>query len=189
VETFTGLRDFVDNPHYLEQRQQFLRNLDMSTIDAPLIEIIEGFTKLSYCFTLQSCFGHFVYKNQEDEKNTDPLPVSEKITNVEYRIAYIALCLEDSGAGKQLFNELSSVPVRDPDTIQFGCAEWFGKDYLNSYALQVEPERYKTKDRCSVSYQEALHIEKTRNEFFAEIKRIITRRLKKSDRSSRTSFS
>ncbi len=189
METFTGLKDFVNNPHYREQRKKSLRSLDMSTIDAPLIEIIEDFTKLSYCFTLQSCYGHFVYKNQKDEKNTESLPVSEKITNVEFRIAYIALCLEDSDAGRQLFNELIRVPVIDPDTIQFGCAEWFWKDYLNSYALQVEPERYKTKDRCSVSYQEALHIEKTRNEFFAGIKRIITKRLKKSDRSSRTSLS
>jgi hypothetical protein len=181
VETFTGLKDFVDNPHYLEQRQKSLRSLDMSTIDAPIIEIIEGFTKLSCCFTLQSCFGHFVYKNQKDEKNTEPLPVSENIANVEYRIAYIALCIENSDAGRQLFNELSRVPVVDTDFIQYGCAEWFWKDYVNSYALQVEPERYKTKDRCSVSYQEALHIEKTRNEFFAEIKRIIIMRLKKQN--------
>lgn len=179
METFTDLKDFVDNPHYREQRQKSLRSLDMSTIDAPLMEIIEGFTKLSYCFTLQSCFGHFVFRNQKDEKNTKPLPVSEKITKVEYRIAYLALCLENSGAGKRLFSELNRVPVIDPDFIQFGCAEWFWKDYVNSYALQVEPERYKTRDRCTVSYQEALRIEKARNEFFVEIKRIITKRLKK----------
>lgn len=177
METFTGLKDFVENPHYREQRQKSLRSLDMSTIDAPIIEIIEGFTRLSYCFTLQSCFGHFVYRDQEDEENTEPLPASEKIANVEYRIAYIALCLEDSDAGRQLFRDLSQVPLIDPDFIQFACAEWFWKDYLNSYALQVEPERYKTKDRCTVSYQEALRLEKTRNEFFAEIERIITKRL------------
>ncbi len=179
METFTALKDFVDNPHYLGQRQQSLRSLDMSTIDAPLIEIVEGFTKLPYCFTLQSCFGHFVYKHRKDEKNTEPLPVSEQIKNVEYRIAYIALCIEDSDAGRQLFSELSRVPAIDPETVQFGCAEWFWKDYLNSYALQVEPERYKTKDRCSVSYQEALHIEKIRNEFFAGIRRIVQKRLSK----------
>jgi hypothetical protein len=169
----------VDNPYYLEQRQKSLRSLDMSTIDEPIIEIIEGFAKLPYCFTLQSCFGHFVYKNQKDEKNTEPLPVTENIPNVEYRIAYIALCLEGSDAGRQLFNELSRVPVMDPDTIQFGCAEWFWKDYVNSYALQVDPERYKTKDRCWVSYKEALHIEKIRDEFFAEIRSIVHKRLNK----------
>jgi hypothetical protein len=179
VETFTALKDFADNPHFLEQRQQSLRSLDMSTIDAPLIEIAEDFTKLSYCFTLQSCFGHFVYKNQKDEKNTEPLPDSGNIARVEYRIAYIALCLEDSDEGRQLFNELSRVPAIDPDTIQFGCAEWFWKDYFNSYALQVEPVVYKTRDRCSVNYQEALYIEKIRNEFFAEIGRIAQKRLSK----------
>jgi hypothetical protein len=186
VETFTDLKDFADNPHYREQRQKSLRSLDLSTIDAPIIEIIEDFTKLSYCFTLQSCFGHFVFENQKEEKNTKPLPVSEKITNVEYRIAYIALCLEDSDAGRQLFNELSRLPAIDPDFIQFGCAEWFWKDYVNSYALQVEPERYKTKDRCMVSYHEAQRIEKARNEFFTEIKRIITKKLKKRNSSNRT---
>ena len=179
METFTGLKDLVDNPHYHEQRQKSLRSLDISTIDAPIIEIIEDLAKLSYCFSLQSCFGHFVYKNQKDEKNTEPLLASEKATNVDYRIAYLALCLENSDAGKQLFNELSRVPDIDPDNIQFGCGEWFWKDHINSYALQVEPERYKTKDRCSVSYQEALHIQKTRNEFFTEIKGIITKRLKR----------
>lgn len=179
METFTGLKDFGHNPHYSKQRQKALINLDMGTIDAPIVELVEGFTKMSYCFTLQSCFGHFLYSGQKDEKSTKPLPVSKKITDVEYRIAYIALCFEDSDAGRQLFHALSRVPAIDPDFIQFGCAEWFWKDHVNSYALQVEPERYKTKDRCLVGYQEALHIEKTRNEFFTEIRRIVQKGLNK----------
>lgn len=177
METFTGLKDFVDNPHYLEQRQKSLRSLDMSTIDVPIVEIIDNFAKLSYCFPLQSCFGHFLYNNQKDEKNCEPLPDSGDIACVEYRIAYLVLCFQDSDEGRQLVNELSKVPAMDPDAIQFGCAEWFWKDYLNSFALQVEPERYKTKDRCSLSFPEALHIEKIRNEFFVEIRKIVQKRL------------
>lgn len=179
METFADLKDFVDNPRFHEQRQRSVNSVDMTTIDPPIVEIIDGFYKLPYCFTLQSCYGHFLYSGQKDEKNIDPLPVSENIAEVEYRIAYIALCIEDNESGRQLFNELRQVPAVDPEYIQFCCADWFWKDQVNSYALQVEPERYKTEDRCSVSYQEALHIEKVRNQFFTEIKRIVQKRSNK----------
>jgi hypothetical protein len=112
-----------------------------------------------------------------DEKNIEPLPDSEDIAEVEYRIAYIALCIEESGPGRELFSELGEVTAVDPEYIQFCSAEWFWKNQVNSYALQVEPERYKTQDKCSVSYQEALHIEKVRTAFFAEIRRIVQNRL------------
>ena len=179
METFADLKDFVVNPRFYEQRQRSIDSVDMATIDLPIVEIIDGFSKLPYCFTLQSCYGHFLYSGQKDEKNIEPLPVSEDIAEVEYRIAYIALCIEDSESGKRLFNELRQVPAVDPDYIQFCSADWFWKDQVNSYALQVEPDRYKTKDRCSVGYQEALHIEKVRKTFFAEIKRIVQKRLNK----------
>ena len=177
METFTELKDFIDNPHFNTQRQRSVRSLDLETIDPPLIEIIDGFSMLPYCFTLQSCYGHFLYSGQKDEKNIRPLPDSEDIADVEYRIAYIALSIEDSGPGRELFSELGEVAAIDPEYIQFCSAEWFWKDQVNSYALQVEPERHKTKDRCSVSYKEALHIEKVRTAFFAEIRRIVQMRL------------
>ena len=179
METFTELKDFVENPHFHEQRQRSVNSLDIATIDPPIVEIIDGFSKLPYCFTLQSCYGHFLYSGQKDEKSVDPLPDSENIAEVEYRIAYIALCIEDSESGRQLFSEFRQVPAVDPEYIQFCCADWFWKDRVNSYALQVEPERYKAKDKCSVSFQEALHIEKVRNQFFAEIKRIVQKRSNK----------
>jgi len=104
------------------------------------------------------------------------LPVSAIIPNVEYRIAYIALCLQNSDSGRALFQDLSGLASTNPKYIQFGCAEWFWGRQVNSYALQVEPERYKTKDRIVVGYREALHIEKVRNEFFSDLGRIIERR-------------
>lgn len=177
METFTDLKDFIDNPHFNKQRQRSLRSLDLETLDSPLVEIIEGFSNLSYCFTLQSCYGHFLYSGQKNEKNIEPLPDSEDIGEVEYRIAYIALCLKDNPPGRELFSELSEVTALDSEYIQFCCADWFWKDQVNSYALQVEPERYKTQDRCLVSYKEALHIEKVRTAFFAEIGRIVQMRL------------
>ena len=173
METFTELKDFVNNPHYHEQRQKSLSRLDINTIDKPIIQIIEGFSKLAYCFTLQSCYGHFLHNNQNNLKNFEPLSDSNNISNVEYRIAYLSLCIENSDSGKVLFHNLRKIPEIDKEYIQFGCAEWFWKRQVNSYALQVEPERYKTKDRMYISYQEALHIEKIRNEFFSELKKAI----------------
>ncbi len=179
METFADLKDFVETRDYHEQRNESLRKIAMDTIDPPIVEIIDGFSKLPYCFTLQSCYGHFLYSGQKNEKNIEPLPPSEDIAEVEYRIAYMALCIEDSDPGRELFSELSEVAAIDSEYIQFCCVDWFWKDQVNSYALQVEPERYKTKDKCSVSYQEALHIEKVRNQFFAEIKRIVQKRSNK----------
>ena len=173
METYTKLRDFVNNPRYHEQRQKYLGSLDISIIDKPIIEIISGFAKLSYCFTLQSCYGHFLYGGQRDPKNIEPLAVSDSITNVEYRIAYIALCIEDSESGRELFDDLRKIPIIDPEYIQFGCAEWFWERQVNSYVLQVEPKRYMTKDRAVISYREALHIEEIRSEFFSELEKLV----------------
>ena len=182
METFTAIKGFVHNPHYREQRRRVLGELDINTIDEPIVQLIDDLAKLPYCFTLQSCCGHFLYDGQEDPNNTQALPISAAISRVEYRIAYIALCLQNSDLGKALFQDLSELVSIDPGTIQFGCAEWFWKRQVNSYALQVEPERYKTKDRIVVDYQEALHIEKVRNEFFGEMGRIISRKFLLSTR-------
>ena len=174
METFTELKDFVNNPHYHEQRQKSLSRLDINTIDKPIIQIIKGFSKLAYCFTLQSCYGHFLHNNQNNLKNFEPLSDSNNISNVEYRIAYIAFCIENSDSGKVLFHNLRKIPEIDSEYVQFGCAEWFWKRQVNSYALQVEPERYKTKDKIPyLGYQEALHIEKIRNEFFDKLKNFL----------------
>ena len=179
METFTELKDFVNDPHYHEKRQESLTSLDLNTIDAPIIEIIDGFSKLPYCFTLQSCYGHFLHKNQKNPENIEPLPISDSIAKVKYRIAYIALCIQNSDLGRVLFQHLRRIPVIDPEYIQFGCAEWFWKRQVNSYVLQIEPKRYITRDTVSVSYQEALHIEMIRNEFFNGLKKIIQEGLHK----------
>lgn len=175
METYTAVRDFVCNPHYLEQRKASLSTLDFNTIDPPIVEIIRDFTRLPYCFTLQSCYGHFLYDTQRDPKNTGPMPRSGNIGHVDYRIAYIALCLENSVLGKELFRELERIPMIDPAYIQFGCAEWFWKRQVNSFVLQVQPEGHRTEDRFPVSYQEALHIEGIRNQFFHRLKECIQR--------------
>ncbi|MDY7041895.1 MAG: hypothetical protein SVX38_13645 [Chloroflexota bacterium] len=176
METFTAIKGFVHNPHYHEQRRRALDRLDIDAIDEPIVQLVNNFAKLPYCFTLQSCWGHFLYEGQKDPNNTEALPISAAAPKVEYRIAYIALCLQDSDSGRALFQDLRAIASLNPKDIQFGCAEWFWERQVNSYALQVEPERYKTKDRIVVSYQEALHIERIRNEFFGELGGLIERR-------------
>ena len=176
METYTELKDFVDNPHYHRQRQEAPKGLDTSTIDIPIVPIVEGLSNLPYCFTLQSCYGHFLHRDQRDSKNIEPLPISESISSVEYRLADIALCMQNGDMGRVLLRDLREIPAMDPEYTQFGCAEWFWQRQVNSYVLQVEPGRFRTKDRITVDYQEALHIERIRNGFFGELNRIVQKR-------------
>jgi len=162
----------VENPYYQDQRQTSLTNLSDEMIDAPIIDLIKGFNKLSYCFTMQSCYGHFVYDDQKDPYNFEPLPISEIIDRVEYRIAYICLCIENSDSGRGLLKSLNEITAIDPENIQFCCADWFWNKQVNSYALQVQPDRFKHKDSAILDYREALQIEKIRNEFFIQLREL-----------------
>lgn len=173
METFTELKEFAENPHYEVQKQKMLNGLTDDMIDMPIIDLINGFNKLPYCFTLQSCYGHFVYNGQKNLNNLEPLPVSGGIDKIEYRIAYIAFCIENSASGKWLFEKLNEITFIDSENIQFCCAEWFWKKQNNSYALQVEPDRFKCQDTASIDFKEALHIEKVRNKFFSRLYELI----------------
>ena len=169
METFTELKALVENPHYQVQKQKILFDLNDGMIDIPIVNLIKGFNKLPYCFTLQSCYGHFVYNSKKKTHNLDPLPSKEMIAKVEYRIAYVAFCIENSASGKGLFEALKEITAIDPENVQFCCAEWFWKRHINSYALQVEPDRFKTKDTAIIDFKEALHIEKIRNTFYVRL--------------------
>ena len=171
METFTVPKELVDNPHYPDQRQKSLAGLSDETIDGPIIALICAFNRLPYCFTMQCCYGHFVYPGQNDAQNIEPLPITDSLDSVEYRIAYICLCVENSDAGKRLLEVLKQVPAIDPPNIQFCCAEWFWDRQVNSFALQVQPERFKNKDTAVLEYREALHIEQLRNHFFEALKK------------------
>jgi hypothetical protein len=173
LETFTEPKALVENPHYQDQRQKSLASLHDGMIDKPIIELITAFNKLPYCFTLQCCYGHFIYSGQNDPHNLEPLPLTDTIARVEYRIAYIALCIENSDLGRMLFDALKGIADIDPENIQFCCAEWFWERQVNSYALQVEPDRFKFEDKAILDYQEALKIEKIRNEFFVQLKELL----------------
>ncbi len=165
METFTEIKPFVNNPQYREQRQKTLSGLYMNNIDTLIRVLIVEYARLTFSFTMQCCYGHFVHKYQRNERNYKPLSNSKDITEVDYRIAYIALCIQDSDNGRKLFDDLKSLTLIDPDYVQFGCADWFWKKQINSFTLQVEPDRYKTKDSVDICFEEALHLESIRNEF------------------------
>jgi len=150
LETFTEPKEFIENHHYLQQRQTSFATLDINTIDNPIVDIMRGFQDIPYCFTLQSCYGHFVHADQQDHNSTKCLPISDGVCPVMYRIAYVAFCLENSVEGKDLLEALRSISVADPEYVQFGSAEWFWARQKNSYVLQVEPERFKDKDQVTI---------------------------------------
>jgi hypothetical protein len=172
LETFTEPKELAENPQYQNQRKRALAGLSDDMIDAPIIDLIKAFNELPYCFTLQSCYGHFLYKGQDDPYNLEPLPVTNAVAGVEYRIAYVCLCVEKSELGRRLLRAMNEVTALDRENIQFCCAEWFWKRQINSYALQVEPERFKHKDSAILDYREALHIEKIRNAFFVRLRAV-----------------
>ncbi|MFH2011268.1 MAG: hypothetical protein ABIJ37_00970 [Pseudomonadota bacterium] len=173
METYAELKELMDNPHFQKQRQKSLCSLTDNMIDTPIIDLINEFNELPYCFTLQSCYGHFVYKDQKDPYNLESLPLKGRIAKVEYRIAYIAFCIENSLLGIWLFEALKEIPSIDPENVQFCCSEWFWKKQVNSYALQVEPDRFKHKDKAILDYKEALHVEKIRNKFFIRLHELL----------------
>jgi len=178
LETFTEPKEFVNNHNYLQQRQASFATLDIDTIDGPIVDIIRGFQNIPYCFTLQSCYGHFVHADQQDHNNTNRLPVSDGVCPVTYRIAYVAFCLENSTEGKELLEDLRSISVAEPEYIQFGSAEWFWAKQINSYVLQVEPKRFKDKDQVTIDYQEALHVQEVRDNFFSKLRTFLNENYK-----------
>lgn len=173
METFIRQKPLVENPAFGEQRVLAIEQLRTATIDAPIVHIINGFARLSYCFTLQSCFGHFLYGDQWDRENLGRLPPSACNDPVDYRIAYIALCVDNCDQGASLVGELKQLTHVDTGYVQFGCATWFWRRQVNSYALQVEPERYQNRDSVTIDYQEALHLQRVRDECFAELARVV----------------
>ncbi|UCH66142.1 MAG: hypothetical protein JSW63_03140 [Ignavibacterium sp.] len=169
METYIEPKELVVNPHYEDQKKRTLIHLRYSTLDRPIVDLIQSFNKLPYCFTLQSCYGHFVYAGQSDEHNLEPLPITGSIDKVKYRIAYICFCIENSALGREFLKGLNNITAIDPENIQLCCAEWFWKRQVNTYALQVEPDRFKHQDTAMLDYKEAVYIEKIRNKFFVQL--------------------
>lgn len=176
METFAEARELVDDPRFTAERERSLASLVLEEIDAPLRGLIRGFAVLSCCFTLQCCYGHFVHAGQPVPDNLEPLPPGGA-GSVRYRIAYLALCIENSADGRRLYAALSELPEIDPAHIQFGSPTWFRGQYRNAFALQVEPLRFAHQDEAILEHEEALHVQQIRDRFFARLEEIVAARL------------
>ena len=173
METFVAARDFVANPRFAEQRRRALVGLDIATIDAPIAGLVQDFRRLPYCFTLQSCYGHFLCSSEQDRRTLEP--VFQGVAGlVKYRIAYLALCLENSPAGWALRDRLAEVPAVDPHYVQFGSADWFRQQRPNVYVLQVGPSAHRFKDEMLLTPAEAVHTQRTRHLFFEQIRTLLS---------------
>jgi hypothetical protein len=172
METFTAPKPLVRNPLFETQKRSCLAGLTDSMIDEPIVEIVNRFNELPFCYTLQSCYGHFLYRDQDDPHNIEPLPDHRIMTPVEYRIAYIAFCIENCKAGRFFRQTVEKITQLDPENIQFCSAEWFWERHVNTYALQVEPDRFKHQDCATLDDAEARHIEAVRNAVYHEIRRL-----------------
>lgn len=172
METFAQSREFIDNPHFGRDRESILANLALQDIDSPIRKLVAEISALPFCFSIQSCYGHFVDSTQPAPGNLEPVPAGDT-GPVQYRIAYIALCLENSTPGRLFHEALEQVTVIDAENIQFGSPGWFWERYLNSYALQVEPRRFIDKDAVTVGHSEARHIQRIRDRFFAALAELV----------------
>ena len=178
--TFTPSRSFVEDPDYSKKKERSLIDLEdllkKDILDAPIKDILVDLNRPYYCFTLQSCYGHFAHLYQKDEHNYESLKKysSEKI-EVTYRIAYVALCIQNNGSGRLLLDNLNTLVKIDPRYIQFGSSDWFWDHCVNSYVLQVSPERRRYEDKFNIDMEEALHIENVRNKFYQQLRGMIKR--------------
>ena len=180
METFVKAKALEPNPGFRTQKKAALAGLSAAQIDSPLVGLIAAINKLDCCFTLQCCFGHFMHKANRDPFNTEALPEAADIRRVDYKIAYIAFCLDESPSGRELYRTLEGLTAVDPGYIQFGSALWFWERQVNSYVLQVEPDRFKTQDKLRLTYRESLRVEKARNDLFARLGEIAAFREKKA---------
>lgn len=165
MKTFTAAKAFTAHPGYAQDRQQALNALELSRIDAPIVGLIQTIAALPHCFSLQSCYGHFLWSAGQDKHNLDRLPCSHA-GRIDYRIAYLAVCIQSSPNGQAMHRLLERIAGFDPQVVQFGSAEWFWNQMPNTYVLQVEPERFKYEDRVVIGHAEALQIETVRDRFF-----------------------
>lgn len=163
----------IPNPDFSNQRIEALKEINYKDIDYPIIDLIKDISHIDYCFSLQCCYGHFIYTGQNDIHNIEELPITKNISKVDYRIAYLSICIQKCQEGKNLLSKLKEVQFLDRKYIQFGCAEWFWERQINSFVLQVEPERFMYKDRIYIGYEEARHIEKTRKQFYVKLKTLV----------------
>ena len=174
METFCTSRSLIDNPQFNRQRERAQSGLNAGMLDRPIVPIITALNADPGCFTLQSCWGHFLPDGEDDLHTLKPLAARfSRYDEVEYRIAYIAFCVDTGPRGRKLLKAMEQIPAIEPEYVQFGCAHWFWKQQVNSYVLQVEPERFQDRDSVMLSCPEACFVEEVRDRFFRKLETVL----------------
>ena len=83
METYVEAKSLIENPSFNKHRKMALGGLSFDVIDKPIVEIVKKITSISYCFTLQSCYGHFLYVGQNDPHNLEPVSLNAQDQDVE----------------------------------------------------------------------------------------------------------
>ncbi len=176
METFCAAKPMISDSEFEERRQAAITRIDLRQIDTPLRPLIERIATLPYCFSLQCCWGHFVHDTQPDRHWIGPLEDVREDAAITYRLAYLAVCLKRDEPGMKLFHDLKGLTRIDPKYLQFGSADWFWKTQVNSYAVQVMPDRFKDSDTSEVEMEEALHLEKVKLQMFQRLGLLVCER-------------
>jgi hypothetical protein len=164
METYIPYKTFTAHPTFEKDREIALHSLDPGAIDPPVRPLVKAINQHPEIFTLQCCHGHFVTEDGRELSSPEEGSGSELLL---YRLAYLAVCIADSEAGRRTRSLLMDLPGSvDPDNVQFGSATWFWDQWPNSYVVQVMPERYKDMDKVRIEYPEAREVEKIRDAFF-----------------------
>ena len=174
MQTFIEAKPLVPFPAYAEERARAVGAIVWDDLDAPVVDVVRAFNELPHAFTLQCCHGHFLTARGQDEHDLAPLPEGHHGA-VRYRIAYMALCVDDDAAGRKFLERAAGLPaLLDPAYVQFGCADWFWQQWVDSYVLQVEPVAHRFEDQASLSAGEALRTQSVRDAFFEELRDLLT---------------
>lgn len=176
METFCIAKPMIPDSDFEDRRQAAVKEIDLRQIDAPLRLLIERLSALPYCFSLQCCWGHFVHDTQLDRHWIDPLGEVREDAAITYRLAYLAVCLKRDESGIKLFDDLKDLTRIDPEYLQFGSADWFWNRQINSYAVQVMPDRFKDRDTAEVTVEEARHLEQVKQRMFEKLDLLVRER-------------
>ena len=105
METYITPQPCEDYPGFQTDRQLALKSLDVALLDAPLVDLINDLNTLPFLFTLQCCHGHFLTTDNEAISTSE---MWGTLPTVEYRLAYIVFCFENSPQGKEVAKKLKS---------------------------------------------------------------------------------
>ncbi len=173
METYHKPREFVFDQEYRQNWERAVKSIPLNDIDQPIIKLVQNISELEHCYTQQCCYGHFIHAGQPDPLGVNRLAEYSKTSEIKYHIAYMAFCIENSNSGRKLIENLKNLVDIDPEYVQFLSANWFWDQTVNSYQIQVEPERFKREDRAVVSVDEALHLEKVRDKLYSKLADIL----------------